>query len=155
LDMCSLFYSTNNSLRSSWFLDLLNKEVDQYQRSYQMSDYNRYKGDYQAKIRDNISIDPITGCWNWLRAKNNLLYGFICYKGMKNQLVHRVSYIEFIGPIPEGKIIRHSCDNPSCANPEHLKLGTHKDNTADMIERGRARFTLNLERGRDRWKKAA
>ena len=58
-----------------------------------------------------------------------------------DQLVylHRVAWeAHNAEPIPEGMIVRHTCDNPACINPEHLVLGTHKDNTADMINRGRA-----------------
>ena len=43
-------------------------------------------------------------------------------------------------PIPEGMLVRHTCDNPACCNPQHLLLGTPKQNTADMIERGRANW---------------
>ena len=53
--------------------------------------------------------------------------------------MHRVAWeAHNAEPIPEGMIVRHTCDNPACINPEHLVLGTHKQNTADMIERGRA-----------------
>ena len=52
---------------------------------------------------------------------------------------HRVAWeAHNAEPIPEGMIVRHTCDNPACINPEHLVLGTPKDNTHDMLERGRA-----------------
>ena len=79
-------------------------------------------------------------CWLWT---GNLSTHFgqarMFYKN-KTLLAYRVSYEIHHGEIPKGLIIRHLCDNPSCVNPEHLTLGTQKDNVHDMIERGRAKY---------------
>ncbi len=61
-------------------------------------------------------------------------------RGGKCVKAHRQAYLELKGSIPEGMIVCHSCDNPSCINAEHLFLGTHKDNSDDKISKGRDRY---------------
>ena len=66
-------------------------------------------------------------------------YGHASYRG-KTQYAHRVAYVRSVGcAIADilGKVVLHECDNPRCVNPTHLKLGTHQDNTDDMITKGR------------------
>lgn len=63
-------------------------------------------------------------------------YGKLTIHQIKYQ-VHRISYIITRGSIPEGLRILHSCDNPPCFNPLHLRVGTAKDNTQDAITKGR------------------
>jgi HNH endonuclease len=79
------------------------------------------------------------GCWIWTGNKTKAGYGRFQTggKGGPHHLAHRFSYELAKGPIPKGCIVMHSCDNPSCVNLEHLSVGTHKDNTADMIAKGR------------------
>lgn len=80
-----------------------------------------------------------TGCWEYrgnIRSSGG--YGRVTQRG-KALVVTRVVYSEWVGPIPEGHLIRHKCDNPPCINPDHLETGTVRDNTRDMFERGRAR----------------
>lgn len=76
------------------------------------------------------------GCWIWDGAKDAAGYGFKKYQG-KQWKAHRWMYTQHKGAIPEGKVLLHTCDNPSCVNPEHLRIGTHQDNSDDMFAKGR------------------
>lgn len=82
-------------------------------------------------------VEKTDTCWLWKGSKNDRGYGFIKIK-LKTASAHRTSYELFNGPIPEGKFILHSCDNPSCVNPAHLSIGTHIENMAGMAKRRRA-----------------
>lgn len=82
----------------------------------------------------------VNGCWEWQGKLNNDGYGSFqkTINGIKTELrAHRRSYEIFRGEIPEGMQVCHSCDNPSCCNPEHLWIGTPKENTQDCIKKGR------------------
>lgn len=80
--------------------------------------------------------DPETGCLNYRGWINTNGYGRIRI-GKKSCGAHRVAYEVFIGPIPEGMLVCHKCDNRRCIEPTHLFLGTHADNTQDMLQKGR------------------
>ncbi len=58
---------------------------------------------------------------------------------------HRLAYKMFNGELRDDLVVRHTCDNPPCVNPEHLLIGTNKDNTQDAVSRGR------MDRGSNRW----
>ena len=86
-------------------------------------------------ILSNSTPKP-NGCIEWNNAKNAAGYGVIRINH-KNYLVHRFLYQLTHGKIDDNLLVCHECDNPPCANPEHLFLGTHKENTDDMLEKER------------------
>jgi len=90
------------------------------------------------RFLNKISIEPNSGCWLWTAAVDPNGYGNFhvnVHEGLKK--AHRVSWDLFRGSIPEDTCVCHHCDNPPCVNPEHLFLGTTKDNMGDMSRKGR------------------
>lgn len=83
---------------------------------------------------------PPNGCWVWNRTLSGNGYGSI---GLFNNKIylHRLSFRIFHGEIAPEYQVLHKCDNPACFNPEHLFLGTVKDNVADMIAKKRHNFS--------------
>lgn len=79
---------------------------------------------------------PEAGCWLWTKAVTPAGYGTFT-KSRIVRYAHRASYACFNGQIPDGLLVRHACDVRSCINPAHLVTGTHADNSADAVQRGR------------------
>ena len=77
-------------------------------------------------------------CWPWTRGKSSDGYGRVYANGGNAIAAHRVAYEMVHGPIPAGAEIMHSCDNPPCCNPAHLRYGSHAENMAEMSARQRA-----------------
>lgn len=93
--------------------------------------------------RFNEKIDRSGGpdaCWPWNAKTNGGGYGRIQRGGQGEGEVtaNVLAWTMVNGPVPEGLVVRHTCDNPPCCNPKHLITGTVKQNSRDMVERGRS-----------------
>lgn len=81
-------------------------------------------------------------CWHWTGVTNNTGYGQIGRGGRNGgmALAHRVAYAIANGGVPADLCVLHTCDNPICVNPAHLRLGTHDENMKDMAAKGRSHY---------------
>lgn len=94
-----------------------------------------------------------SGCWEWngprRRKEAGRDYGRL-QRGGVAQPVHRLAYETWVGPIPEGHVVRHRCDNAPCMNPDHLETGTLAENSQDRDRRGRRVFPAGELNGRSK-----
>lgn len=120
--------------------------------------YKRFKkyGDPLFGIKNHASLEERfwrfvdkksdDECWNWTGQKIKE-YGRISLgsKSKGSDGAHRISWkIHNNQDVPKGMFVMHSCDNPSCVNPKHLSIGTPKDNSDDMIAKGRKKIVIPL-----------
>lgn len=91
----------------------------------------------EVRLWSKIDKKGPDDCWNWIGSPKEG-YGHIKAFGRKTSyLTHRIAFILAFGEIPSGIYVCHKCDNKRCCNPNHMFLGTPKDNTQDMLNKGR------------------
>lgn len=100
----------------------------------------------EDRFLEKTTVGTLEQCWLWMATKNNKGYGLLQQQidgANGKRLAHRIAYELFIGPIPEGMCALHRCDTPACVNPNHIFLGTMRDNIADMDAKGRRVTVVN------------
>jgi hypothetical protein len=103
-----------------------------------MSDADRF----WMRVRPEVE-----GCWGWTGRRMSLFkYAGFTVRGPDGKYIavyaHRYSYELHFGPIPDGMLVRHTCDNPVCVRPDHLLLGRDLENQCDSYSRGRRKGTI-------------
>lgn len=95
---------------------------------------------FMERFWAKVNVAGPHDCWEWTAGTDRAGYGRISLGGRGDRRLvgaHRASWQIVNGPIPDGLFVLHSCDNPPCVNPQHLRVGTNADNMADMVVRGR------------------
>jgi len=124
------------------------RRLDNYRRNKRLGRKQYCSNHCASKANPTKERDPVTRfwakvkktdtCWVWTAGTSYYGYGSFHYMG-KQVSASRFSYILHYGDIPDGMDVLHKCDNPPCARPDHLFLGTNLDNTQDMMAKGRWR----------------
>lgn len=100
--------------------------------------FGMHSDDLELFLLENSRPVQSTGCWEWTGTCTQDGYGLI-HVQRTTIYVHRTSYLLYKGNIgPAKPWVLHSCDNPPCFNPEHLRAGTPKENAEDRVARGRS-----------------
>lgn len=88
------------------------------------------------RFEEKVARGGADECWPWLSCKNANGYG-VFNLARRARRSHRIAYCIEYGECPEDSILLHSCDNPECNNPSHLRLGSRSENAADKVAKGR------------------
>lgn len=100
---------------------------------------------WEIEFWSKVDVLADDECWPWLGVRKRKGYGVFGAKSPGSKsfaecgeiAAHRIMWVIVHGPIPDGLLVLHKCDNPPCVNPSHLYVGGAGDNAMDMVERGR------------------
>jgi hypothetical protein len=104
----------------------------------------------EDRFWSKVDVREPDECWPWTASRLQSGYGMFWAGGRttaghpRSTPAHRIAWELTHGPIPEGKLVCHTCDQPECCNPVHLFIGTYTDNVADMDAKGRRRVVTKL-----------
>lgn len=90
-----------------------------------------------------LNVNITDGCWEWIGSLSESGYGTTFSFGNGKDRPHRISYRMIHGPIPDGMCVCHKCDNRKCCKPDHLFLGSIRDNNEDMKNKNRHAYGEN------------
>jgi len=130
-----------------WADGLCNRHYMRRYRTGVTKDGPRARSPFEARLWGKIDVRGPDECWEWKAPCKQSGYGWIGTGTRRGRMVlaHRAVWELENGPIPprkgkgHGGVIMHTCDNRLCCNPAHLRLGTQKENVADMDKKGRRR----------------
>lgn len=139
-EFCSI-EDCNNKHALNGYCVKHNKRVERHGDPLYQSRAEPILGTLQERFNKSYKINEQNGCWEWVKQLNVGGYGKIDLNDANGKRVtrqgHRISYVLFYGEIPEKMQVLHKCDNRRCVNPNHLFIGTQKDNIHDMLSKGR------------------
>lgn len=104
---------------------------------WQINGFLRVRGTHRFWGRVRKTVDA-GACWPWLGGRAGCGYGMLRWQG-RLTYAHRLAFELAHGPLLPGQVVRHRCDNALCCRPSHLAAGWPRDNSADMVRRGRRR----------------
>jgi hypothetical protein len=105
----------------------------------------------QDRFASKVLQVPFCTCHLWTASTNKFGYGKLGVEGENRWvLAHRFSWEKAHGEIPEGMYVLHTCDNPSCVNPDHLYLGDYRQNALDREGRGRGNHAKGMGHGKNK-----
>lgn len=126
----------------------LNGEIFQARSKRSESAYRMW-GDAERRFWSKVKIGTQSECWPWIGGGFRNGYGSVTYLA-KKRIAHRLAYFFTYGPFNQSLDCCHKCDNPSCCNPNHLFLGSAKENMADCLKKGRCKRASGVNNGKSK-----